>query len=487
MFPRNSFWLGLLLGGLASFNTRSYWLPQSAVKPAEPLLDMVGEAVVVCDADGVITYTNAAAQTLLGPNGKGISRLLYPSGQKVPDGQLPLNRARRTHKEVTGAGYILVSDDGATRALEIFSKPHFNGGAAATIRDVTALQQGQARETVVNSREQTLRDLCRRMSAAQNAASLARAVAESASALARPRTDVQVRLYTYDSGSKLLTRLASIPEERSIRGQNPSVTFPFDAQSPLQWSVYVSRQPILAVAETRSAWNALGEEGEGAAYALPLAAGGVAFGHLSLTCPAPDSLADEGLHDSLALLASVAALALAGPQQAAQSAHLAEQVLALREIVQAVGRQKNSAELADLVSRHVVSVLGAEVCTIALRDGRRLHLAGTNYQDALLFPDRYAPNDQTLLDAVTWEALNTGQTKQHNGLANPRFEEGVWRAFAGQSGKHSVLAVPLGADLGVLTVYAAGETLFPAGQITFVETVASLLSAASLSAGRADA
>lgn len=466
MFPRHSFWLGLLLGGLASFYSRSYWLHQNQPLPSDPLLDMVGEAVVVCDAEGVITYTNAAAQALLGPNGIGITRLAYPSGQKVPGGQLPLNRAQRTGKEITGAGYILTSEDGTVCALEIAARPLPDGGAAATVRDVTALQEGQIRESTVLTREQILRVLCRRMSAATDAAQLTRVVAESALSLVHPLPNVQVRLYTYDSPSKLITQVASVPEDRTKREQKPLVTIPFDAASPLWWSLYVARQPIA------------GAEDAAFSYALPLVAGGVALGHLSLTSSASDVFEGEDLHESLALLASVAALALAGPQQAAQSAHLAEQVQALREIVQAVGAQKTQAELADLVSRHVVSILGGEVCTIALRKDGRLCLAGTNYQEALLFPERTAPDDRIL-------CVEASSTVEQIGLPNPRFEDGTWRVFAGQSGKHSVLTVPLGADQGTLTVYVTGETPFPPAQVTFVETVAALLGAANAPATRA--
>ena len=67
MFKRSSFWLGLLLGGLAALGTRQFWLPaRSSLR--YPLLDLVGDAVVLCDALGAVIDTNIAAQALFGPD-----------------------------------------------------------------------------------------------------------------------------------------------------------------------------------------------------------------------------------------------------------------------------------------------------------------------------------------------------------------------------------------------------------------------------------
>jgi GAF domain-containing protein len=480
MIPRFPFWLGLLLGGAATFSTRPLWLPTTAsVKAVDPLLDSVGEAVVVSDASGAVTYANAAALALLGPQAEGIGRLCYPSGQKVPLGQLPLNRALRSGKEVVGTGYLFTTANGMPLALDVSVKPLPDGGAAATLRDVTALHEGKAREASVTSREQVLRDLCRRLNAASDAAQLGRAVVESALAMGESLLGLSVRLYTYDSESKSLTRLASAPEERAKSRQRLSPVFPFHAQSPLLWSVYVERRPYLSDPDKQDAsyWEALGETGYGAAYAVPLLAGGIAVGHLSLASSSAQAFDAEEAREAFHLIASVAALALAGPQQAAQTAQLAEQVGALREVVQAVGRQTSETELIDLVCRHALSVTNGEVCTVALKEKEKekesLRLAGTSYRDALLFPERPVPED-----AVSWEAVRTGKTVSRVGLPNPRFEDGIWRAFAGQSGKHSVLAVPLGIGQGALTVWVPGETPFPAAQVTFLETVTALLTAA---------
>jgi transcriptional regulator with GAF, ATPase, and Fis domain len=480
MIPRFPFWLGLLLGGAATFSTRLFWLPTTvSVKASDALLDSVGEAVVVSDASGAVTYANAAALALLGPQAEGIGRLCYPSGQKVPLGQLPLTRALRTGKAVVGTGYLFTPANGMPLALDVSVKPLPDGGAAATLRDVTAIHEGKAREASVTSREQVLRDLCRRLNAASDAAQLGRAVVESVLAMGENLPDLRVRLYTYDSESKSLTQLASAPEERAKSRQRPSPIFPFHAQSPLLWSVYVERRSYLSAPDKQDAsyWEALGETEYGAAYAVPLLAGGVAVGHLSIVSSEPDAWANEEKREAFHLIASVAALALAGPQQAAQTAQLAEQVGALREVVQAVGRQTSETDLVNLISRHVLSVTSGEVCTVALKEGESLRLAGTSYQDALLFPERPVPED-----AVSWEAVRTGKTVSRVGLPNPLFEDGVWRAFAGQSGKHSILAVPLGMGQGALTVWALGEAPFSAAQVTFLETVTALLTAALSSA-----
>ena len=285
MIPRFPFWLGLLLGGAASYISRAFWRPTAVSKAADPLLDSVGEAIVVCDASGAVTYANAAALALLGPQAEGMGRLCYPSGQKVPLGQLPLTRALRSDKEVTGVGYLFTPANGVPLALDVSVKPLPNGGAAATLRDVTAIYEGKAREASVTSREQVLRDLCRRLNAASDAAQLGRAVVESALAIGGNLPGLRVRLYTYDSESKSLTRLASAPEERTKSRQRPSPIFPFHAQSPLLWAVYVERQPYLSAPDKQdtSYWEALGES-RGRCGLCGAAAGGRCRRRPSFSC-----------------------------------------------------------------------------------------------------------------------------------------------------------------------------------------------------------
>jgi len=529
MFKRTPFWLGLLLGSLASFGagrfrlpprpkelykngadhppppnsggvgagkplSRSFRFPQNwglggffrafytASIPPDPLLDLVRDAVVACDTSGAVTYTNAAAQALFGSQGEGLSRLCYPSGQPVPPGQWPLTRARRTGASAGGAGYVCVSPKGKAHVLDIQARPLPGGGAVAIVRDVTALEEGRAREAKMQKREQVLRDLCRRLSAAPDAGTLAEAVVESALALVGELPEARARLYAYDSDAKRLTRLASAPDDRPKRPksqrQAQPPAFPFDAASQTLWSLYVERQPVMG--------DDVGSDEAGPAYAVPLLAGGIALGHLSVICPDADALTDGDLRESLALLASVAALALAGPRQAAQATQLAAQVDALREVIQAVGERNDREALADLVGSRVCRVTGAEVCTLALKDADGLRLIGTAYRDALTSPDRHAPDDPALTEDGA-KAARTGKTTQRVGRANPPFSAGVWRAFAGQSGRHSVLAVPLAAGQGALTVYRAGDAPFPGASVKFVETLAALVSSALPQANRTEA
>ena len=479
MFKRSSFWLGLLLGGLAALGTRQFWLPaRSSLR--DPLLDLVGDAVVLCDALGAVIDTNIAAQALFGPDGAGLFRLCYPSGQPVPPGQLPVSRVLRTGKAMEGVGYLCVSAQGKSHTLNIQARRLMDGRVAVTVRDTTALVEGKTRETTLGRREQVLRALCRRLSAAQDAGELAQGLVEGALALMAGLPEARVRLYSYDSEAKQITRLASAPSDRPKRPKSQRQAqlpaFPFDASSPLLWSVYVAREP--------SVGTDVGEDTAGPAYALPLLAGGVALGHLAVVCPAADAFADLELRETLSLITSVAALALAGPRQAAQTADLAGQVEALRAVIGAIGERSEMGALADQVSRQVCRVTGAEVCTLALTGESGLYLAGTAYRDALLFPERHASDDAALIGDGARAAVKKGKATQRTGLANPPFEAGVWRAFAGQSGRHSIISVPLTAGRGALNVYATGDTSLPDAQVKFLETLAALVSATLPEASR---
>ena len=483
-FKRPSFWFGLLLGGLASFGgltsfgglasfgARRY-RPSPQPRTLDPLFDLVSDAVVFCDASGAVTGVNAAAHALFGPDALGLARLRYPSGQRVPPGQSPLNRALRTGKAVEGMGYLCVSAEGKTCPLDIKARLLPGGGAALIARDRTEAGDGLARETKAQKRETALRALCRRLSAAPDAEATGQALVESALALAEGIPGARVRLYTYNSDAKRLTRQASAPEDRPKRPkshrQAQRLTFPFDASAPLLWSVYIARQPALG--------TDVGEDSEHPAYALPLLLGGVAIGHLSLTCLDADGLADADLRETLELFASAAALALSGPHQAAQAVPLVVQMEALHSIIRAGSEGAELGILADLVSSAVCRVTGAEVCTLVVREGDRMRLVGAAYRDALLFPDRYASDDPALVGDAAREAIQKGKTTQWIGLANPHFEAGIWRAFAGQSGRHSVLSAPLAAGQGALTVYMPGDAPVAAAQVKFLETMAMLMPA----------
>ena len=84
-------------------------------------------------------------------------------------------------------------------------------------------------------------------------------------------------------------------------------------------------------------------------------------------------------------------------------------------------------------------------------------------------------------DLVTQEAARTGEPVHLIGRPNPDFPQCQWRAFAGQSGEHSVLAVPLkygDETLGALTVFVLGSRPFAPDQIKLLGTLASLAVAA---------
>ncbi len=300
MFKRPPFWLGLLLGIGAAFGVRLRLLPALSSPASDPLLDFVSDAVLICDASGAISYANAAARRLFGADGKDSFPLCYPSGQPVPPGQIPLFRALQTRQTVTGAGYVLTAIDGQRRIFDVAAYPHLNG-AVAVFQDVTARQEIQARQAETEKRGQTLRSLALILSATKDREGFARCIVDSALTLLDRLPDAQVRLHIYDSESKQITRLASAPEDRPKRPktlkQAQPPTFPFDAQDPLLWQVYVARQPFVTSESV---------------CALPLLAGGKARGHLSATCSAADAFAEAGVLDALRHLTALAALALMG-------------------------------------------------------------------------------------------------------------------------------------------------------------------------------
>ncbi len=477
MVQRFSFWLGLLLGGGTAFGTRRRWLPAPRLPRPDPLLDLVGDAVIACDAAGAISYANAAARQWFGPDADGIHQLSYPSGQPVPPGQLPLTRALRTGQSVVGAGYVFLTTEGTRRVLDVDARP-ISGGAICVFHDVTARQEAETRERETAQRGQVLRALCQCLSAATDAEEIARGTVENALALLDGLAGARVRLYAYDSERKRLTRLASAPDARPKRPrshrQAQPPTFPFDATSPLLWQVYIAREPFVSHDHSSD----LGEaESEGATCAFPLLAGGRALGHLSVTCPAANAFGSADLMEALTQIAALAAPSLASLQQAAEAAHLAKQSAALREIALTVTQEQSHDGLADFVAKQVKSTLECEICTLAVQEDNGLRLVGADYQEALLFPTRHAPNDPALIGSAAQEAVRTGKTVLYPARPNRTLDAGLWRAFAGQSGHHSVVSVPLRAGQGALTVYAAGEAPFSKAQISFLETVAAMLSA----------
>ena len=473
MLNRRFYRLGLWIGGLVSPAVHPRRLP-APVSPIalypDPRLDSVADAVVTCDASGAITYANAAAQELFGPDGSGLSRLCYPSGQPMPPGQSPLMRAHSTGRTVEAAGCLLPTPGAVTRTLDVAARPR-KGGATAVFRDVTAFCEHQARETAASSKSETLRVLGAELGAATEAEHVARAAVEAARGLLDDRPDVQARLYAYNAEARRLTRLASDPEDhpkrpRSQRQARPE-TAALDANDPMLWQVYVAKRPYA-------------EAGQG--FALPLLAAGTAVGHLSLTFGHGAAVPNPEETQALTLLASSAALALAGLHEKARASALAAQTAAHGEVARAVAVGMELGALADLVTGYVCRLTEAEVCTLAVRVGEQMRLVGEAYQDALTFPGRHSPDDAALRTDAFQDALSSGKATLRLGQTNPALEDGPWRAFAGQSGRHSILTVPLPDRRGGWTVYWAGDAPLPADQVKFLETLA-LLTAARTSAG----
>ena len=470
MFKR-PFWLGLLLGSLAALGLL---LRRSALADSHAaLLDLAADAFVVCDAAGTVVSANAAARHLFGPDCADLSSLCYPNGQRVPPGQLPHVRALRSEQDVTSAEYHGALPGGAACVLEVSTHILPGGRAAAVFRDVTALHTAQARLDQTQARQTALHRLGRRLSTGA-AETTGRAIVEETHALLGSLPDVQVRLYGHNPAAQTLTRLASEPEDRPKRPKSAAEAqppqFPFDAGAPALWHIYVARQPSFACLDT------LGEDEAASAYALPLLAGGLAIGHLSVSSSAADAFDDPQCIQTLTLAASAAALALSAPQ----AAHLAEsyraQLDAVREITQAIAGGASPRQLADLVCGALRRVTNAVVCTVSVEVNGNLSVFGEAFQDDLLHPERSKRSDSNLQSKAAQKAWRTQKTGAQLGLVNPSIEVGPWRAFAGRVGQHSVIALPLASRRGVLAVYWEGAVPLPDVQIKFLQTAATLVS-----------
>jgi len=477
MFKR-PFWLGLLLGSLAAAGS----LLRRSAAPGKfsPLLDLAGDALVVCDAAGTIISSNAAARQLFGPHCAGLSALRYPNGQPVPPGQLPHVRALRSGAGVISAEYHFVAAGGPACVLDVSASALPGGGAAAVLRNVTALHMAQAHLDQTQARQTALHHLGRRLNQAAALDAIGRAVVEEAYSLLGSLPDVQVRLYGYNTAVQILTRLASEPEDRPKRPKSAAEArlpeFPFDAGVPALWQLYIARQPSTAGPAI------LGEASAASAYALPLLAGGLAIGHLSLSSSAADAFDDPNLVQALGSAVSAAALALSVPQAGVQAESFTAQLEAVREIAHAVAGGAELGRLMDLAVRHIRRITQAEVCTVSLAAEGKLSVAGKAFRDDLLYPERWEPGDPALQSKATGKAWRTQKPVTHLGLV-PSVEAGPWRAFAGKSGKYFVTALPLASRLGVLAVYTNGAMPLLDVQIKFLETVAALLSVGLVSSG----
>ncbi len=334
---------------------------------------------------------------------------------------------------------------------------------AAVFRDITALRTAEAQLQSQHTQQAALHRLGLRLGKLGTDEAIAAAVVEEARALLAGLPDVQARLYTYSRAAQTITLLASAPQERPKPTQNRPAphTLPFDAADPALWQLYVARKPVSA---------------EGL-LTLPLLSGGLAVGHLAFCSTAPDAFTGPGLRQSLETLTALAALALAIPAAVGRAGSGAQQAEALREIGRAVADGLALDRLADLTVRCVRRLTSAEACTVSVPIGETLSVLGTAYADDLLLPERTSPNAKVLHGKAVQKAWRTQKAVSLTGPANPISDAGVWRTLAGSGGRHTVLALPLSRRCGVLTVYTGGDAPVPQAQLTFLETVAALLSA----------
>ncbi len=469
MFKR-PFWIGLLLGGFAALGLL---LRRSA--PADShtaLLDLTADALVVCNAAGTIISSNAAARQLFGPACAGLSSLCYPNGQSVPPGQLPHVRTLRSGQSGATAEYHFAPTGGAACVLQTTAYALPNGRVAAVFQDVTALHTAQARHEQAQARQTVLHTLGQQLGTGA-ADTLERSIVEAVHALLGSLPDMQVRLYGYNPAAQTLTCLASEPEDRPKRPKSAAEAQPpqflFDAGVPALWQLYVARQPSFTCLDT------LGETGAASAYALPLLAGGLAIGHLSVSSSVADAFDDPQLLQALTIAASAAALALSAPQAAELAGRWAAQLDAVGEITQAIVGGASPGQLADLVSAQVKRVTKAAVCTVSGKVEGKLCVLGEAFRDDLLHPERREPNDPALQSKAVQKSWRTQKMVTQLGLTNPSVEAGLWRVFAGRVGQHSALALPLAHRLGVLTVYWEGGAALTDGQIKFLRTASALV------------
>lgn len=449
---RPAFWPGFLLGTLTAFAAFFRKPPPALPIAPDRLLDFVSEAVVTGDASGQITQANAAAYALFGPDLAGYQGLCYPTGQPVSPGQLPLTR-----RDFSPTRFLLTDADGQTHTLEATNwlQPT---GAAAVFRDVTAQAHAEAKDTQAQADTDALNGLCRRLDTTRTAEDAAEAAVEAALTLGADTA----RCFTYDAERKQLIQAAARPDTRPKRPRTQTAARPetasFDAADPLHWAVYVSKEPYQS-AET---------------LAVPLTAGGTVLGHLEV------SAGPELSREALTLAAFLTAATLAARQEVDRADAGAAREAAVLEIASLLAQATPLDTLCDAAAAHLRRLLPAEVCTVTV-SGR---LRGQDYHDALLRPERHTPDNPALRHEAADAAMASGAAVQRSALKSPEFADAVWRAFAGASGQHRVLAVPLTGKnaVGVLTVCAAGDGVFTPAQVQLAETVAALLSVRSATA-----
>lgn len=478
------------------------------------------QAAINSVSDGVLLFDNAghfapnpAARVLFGLGDAPDTPLFpagmlrYPSGQAVPPGALPWAQAAQTQLPTEFAPYLVAQGTHSQRAVEIAARPTANA-VAVVVRDLSARQATQARETQTRHRHRALSDAARRLSRTSDFQTLCRETTDAALALLTPETraDAHACLCTFDGQGQPLVLRAASPDEGKKRPRLHAHTLPtqweFDAQSPLLWKVYLDRQivaapdieadPLFAQPRERALLR-LAREMPYAARSvvmLPLLPGAAASGHLLLLSPRPDAFPPDTV-DALALLAALSASALARAQTAALLHRQDDQFAALQQAALAARDDPGSDAFADTLSRCAADALGAAVCVCFLVDtsaqtgptgGLPLRLWGTPPLDTSRLSPACGPSvARCACTRAAPQALRRGLPAAQIGIPNPPLGECPWAQFGGQSGTHSALAVPLrhgDAACGALVVFRHGDKPFSPHETRLAETFAALASLA---------
>jgi len=488
----------------------------SQIAPLQALqtaLDSVPDGVLLCQNTGQITF-NPAARALLGVSGTQVAfdlpadTLRYPSGQSVPPGALPWTRAALSRIPTDWTPYLVARDAHDLRPVEIAARP-VSSGAVAIVRDVSLQKNAAAWEAQARATQQALAEAARRLSRTPDFQTACQVATDAALALLPPavRPGARALLCTFDGQNQLLVLRAVSPDEGKKRPRRFADTLPpqfeFDAQSPLLWKVYLDRQIVASAAvDTDSLFAGAKERAllhfpPGAAHTvrsalmLPLLPGAAASGHLLLTSPLPGAFPPD-TQNALALLAALSASALARAQSDALRHQQSDQFALLRQAALAAAARFENDTFADTVTRCAAAALGAVLCTLSLTDASDgpppqpghspLRLWGTPPPDlASPSPEHGSAAPRCPCVRTTSTAVRRGQPSVQIAIPNPPLGECQWRAFGGQSGTHSALALPLRLDdkaCGALTVFRQGSAPFSPQELALAETFAALASLA---------
>lgn len=115
------------------------------------LVETMAEATLIFDADGRISFANAAAEELLGLETSELSdrtyndpkwRITTAEGAPLSDQELPFQRVMESGRTVRNAEHVVERPDGERRTLAVNAAPLGNDalaptGVVATIRDIT--------------------------------------------------------------------------------------------------------------------------------------------------------------------------------------------------------------------------------------------------------------------------------------------------------------------------------------------------------------